>query len=199
MTTAGECAVQPCGCADPVGADLCVRPRGSVSFWVELAFASLRGERATGEACLSTGRRRSLVTATWTTGHVQRAPTFATTPSTSTGRHEARPYPRGGQTQRGGTLRCRLSANTQLERETGFEPATACLEGRNSTAELLPLAPAIIAASQRGSWPSASPRTHPSPPRGRSGSSSARSTGSQARGRCPASGHSRCWSQSSAS
>ena len=26
-----------------------------------------------------------------------------------------------------------------LERETGFEPATACLEGRNSTAELLPL------------------------------------------------------------
>ncbi len=25
-----------------------------------------------------------------------------------------------------------------LERETGFEPATACLEGRNSTAELLP-------------------------------------------------------------
>ncbi len=27
-----------------------------------------------------------------------------------------------------------------VERETGFEPATACLEGRNSTAELLPLA-----------------------------------------------------------
>ena len=26
-----------------------------------------------------------------------------------------------------------------LERETGFEPATPCLEGRNSTAELLPL------------------------------------------------------------
>ena len=26
-----------------------------------------------------------------------------------------------------------------LERETGFEPATACLEGRNSTTELLPL------------------------------------------------------------
>ena len=26
-----------------------------------------------------------------------------------------------------------------LERETGFEPATTCLEGRNSTAELLPL------------------------------------------------------------
>jgi hypothetical protein len=25
-----------------------------------------------------------------------------------------------------------------MERETGFEPATACLEGRNSTAELLP-------------------------------------------------------------
>jgi hypothetical protein len=27
---------------------------------------------------------------------------------------------------------------TDLERETGFEPATACLEGRNSTTELLP-------------------------------------------------------------
>ena len=27
-----------------------------------------------------------------------------------------------------------------LERETGFEPATPCLEGRHSTAELLPLA-----------------------------------------------------------
>ncbi len=26
-----------------------------------------------------------------------------------------------------------------MERETGFEPATACLEGRNSTTELLPL------------------------------------------------------------
>ncbi len=26
-----------------------------------------------------------------------------------------------------------------LERETGFEPATPCLEGRHSTAELLPL------------------------------------------------------------
>jgi hypothetical protein len=25
------------------------------------------------------------------------------------------------------------------ERETGLEPATACLEGRNSTTELLPL------------------------------------------------------------
>jgi hypothetical protein len=25
-----------------------------------------------------------------------------------------------------------------LERETGLEPATACLEGRNSTTELLP-------------------------------------------------------------
>ena len=25
-----------------------------------------------------------------------------------------------------------------MERETGFEPATACLEGRGSTAELLP-------------------------------------------------------------
>ena len=25
-----------------------------------------------------------------------------------------------------------------MERETGFEPATACLEGRNSTTELLP-------------------------------------------------------------
>ncbi len=25
-----------------------------------------------------------------------------------------------------------------MERETGFEPATPCLEGRNSTAELLP-------------------------------------------------------------
>ena len=27
----------------------------------------------------------------------------------------------------------------RLERETGLEPATACLEGRNSTTELLPL------------------------------------------------------------
>ena len=27
----------------------------------------------------------------------------------------------------------------KVERETGFEPATPCLEGRNSTAELLPL------------------------------------------------------------
>ena len=26
-----------------------------------------------------------------------------------------------------------------VERETGLEPATACLEGRNSTTELLPL------------------------------------------------------------
>jgi hypothetical protein len=26
-----------------------------------------------------------------------------------------------------------------LERETGFEPATTCLEGRSSTTELLPL------------------------------------------------------------
>ena len=26
-----------------------------------------------------------------------------------------------------------------MERETGFEPATPCLEGRNSTTELLPL------------------------------------------------------------
>jgi hypothetical protein len=26
----------------------------------------------------------------------------------------------------------------RVERETGFEPATACLEGRNSTTELLP-------------------------------------------------------------
>ena len=26
-----------------------------------------------------------------------------------------------------------------MERETGLEPATACLEGRNSTTELLPL------------------------------------------------------------
>ena len=26
-----------------------------------------------------------------------------------------------------------------LEREAGFEPATACLEGRGSTTELLPL------------------------------------------------------------
>ena len=26
-----------------------------------------------------------------------------------------------------------------MERETGFEPATSCLEGRDSTSELLPL------------------------------------------------------------
>ena len=29
----------------------------------------------------------------------------------------------------------------QMERETGFEPATTCLEGRHSTTELLPLTP----------------------------------------------------------
>ena len=33
----------------------------------------------------------------------------------------------------------RARPQTGVERETGFEPATACLEGRNSTAELLPL------------------------------------------------------------
>ncbi len=32
----------------------------------------------------------------------------------------------------------RHSCNVFMERETGFEPATPCLEGRNSTAELLP-------------------------------------------------------------
>ena len=32
-----------------------------------------------------------------------------------------------------------------LERETGFEPATACLEGRDSTTELLPLGALSIA------------------------------------------------------
>ena len=31
-----------------------------------------------------------------------------------------------------------LSEAKSVERETGFEPATACLEGRNSTTELLP-------------------------------------------------------------
>ena len=92
-----------------------------------------------------------------------------------------------------------LQTFVQMERETGFEPATACLEGRNSTAELLPLAGAIIAASRRGSWPSASRRTRPYPPRGRGGSSSARNTASPARGRCPASGHTRRSSQSSPS
>ncbi len=35
-----------------------------------------------------------------------------------------------------------------MERETGFEPATACLEGRDSTAELLPLASVDIVALQ---------------------------------------------------
>ena len=51
---------------------------------------------------------------------------------------------------------CRLGATdilsvrslTELERETGFEPATACLEGRDSTAELLPLVLAILHQSQ---------------------------------------------------
>jgi hypothetical protein len=32
-------------------------------------------------------------------------------------------------------------AKHTVERETGLEPATACLEGRNSTTELLPLKP----------------------------------------------------------
>ena len=32
-----------------------------------------------------------------------------------------------------------------MERETGLEPATTCLEGRNSTTELLPLCLLIIA------------------------------------------------------
>ena len=35
------------------------------------------------------------------------------------------------------TVAARLIAG--VERETGFEPATPCLEGRHSTAELLPL------------------------------------------------------------
>ena len=30
-----------------------------------------------------------------------------------------------------------------VERETGFEPATTCLEGKSSTPELLPLSPII--------------------------------------------------------
>src|SRR5579859_3161222 len=39
------------------------------------------------------------------------------------------------QAASGGPARGRL---TRRKRETGFEPATACLEGRNSTTELLP-------------------------------------------------------------
>ena len=33
---------------------------------------------------------------------------------------------------------CEQFEAAKLERETGLEPATACLEGRNSTTELLP-------------------------------------------------------------
>ncbi len=36
-----------------------------------------------------------------------------------------------------------------MERETGFEPATPCLEGRNSTAELLPQLAASVAKSSQ--------------------------------------------------
>ncbi len=40
----------------------------------------------------------------------------------------------------GGALWQALGARRRpVERETGFEPATPCLEGRHSTAELLPL------------------------------------------------------------
>ena len=39
-------------------------------------------------------------------------------------------------------------AEGMVERETGFEPATPCLEGRHSTTELLPLA---IRIAQSGS------------------------------------------------
>ena len=38
-----------------------------------------------------------------------------------------------------------------MERETGFEPATPCLEGRNSTTELLPLG--LLSAYEGGASP----------------------------------------------
>ncbi len=34
--------------------------------------------------------------------------------------------------------------NKRVERETGFEPATPCLEGRNSSTELLPQSEFIV-------------------------------------------------------
>jgi hypothetical protein len=39
---------------------------------------------------------------------------------------------------------CEQFVAEMMERETGFEPATACLEGRNSTTELLPQKSRII-------------------------------------------------------
>ena len=39
---------------------------------------------------------------------------------------------------------CMQGQTGLLERETGFEPATPCLEGRHSTAELLPLTSSIF-------------------------------------------------------
>ena len=55
------------------------------------------------------------------------------------------------------------SASTDgLERETGFEPATACLEGRSSTTELLPLDFSAYEACAQASTVSGAPvrRTH---------------------------------------
>src|SRR5690242_11053893 len=49
----------------------------------------------------------------------------------SSERTESRGADSGGRDQRG--------AEEELERETGFEPATAWLEARNSSTELLPL------------------------------------------------------------
>ena len=42
------------------------------------------------------------------------------------------------------------SSGVGLERETGLEPATPCLEGRHSTTELLPLGESVAAALRTG-------------------------------------------------
>ena len=49
--------------------------------------------------------------------------------------------------------RTAIGVKVGLERETGFEPATPCLEGRHSTTELLPRAiKNSIIGRGKGSW-----------------------------------------------
>ena len=55
-------------------------------------------------------------------------------------RHKKSPHP-GIITacfRKGSFTKTRNETVSYMERETGLEPATACLEGRNSTTELLP-------------------------------------------------------------
>ncbi len=59
----------------------------------------------------------------------------------------------------------RRDERRDVERETGFEPATACLEGRNSTPELLPRIYLCQARPVEHHSP-ASPYTIPQPRKG---------------------------------